>query len=55
MVARELQADETEAGIVIAFSNRGTINTQVDARSVVAAAGVAGLVLFILTRIFRRG
>lgn len=54
MVARELQADETEAGIVIAFSQRGTINAQVDARTVVAAAGVVGLVLFVLGRIFRR-
>jgi hypothetical protein len=54
MVARELQSDETEAGIVIAFSQRGTINTQVDARTVIAAAGVVGLVLFVLGRIFRR-
>jgi preprotein translocase subunit Sec61beta len=54
MVARELQSDETEAGIVIAFSQRGTVNAQVDARSVVVAAGVIGLVLFVLGRIFRR-
>ena len=54
VIARDLQADETEAGIVIAFSQQGTINTAVDGRTIVAAAGVAGIVLFALGRLFRR-
>ncbi|MDJ0959079.1 MAG: hypothetical protein QNJ88_00375 [Acidimicrobiia bacterium] len=54
VIARDLQADETEAGIIIAFSQQGTINTAVDGRIVVAAAGVIGVVVFFLSRIFRR-
>ncbi len=54
VIARELQADETEAGIVIAFSQQGSMSTAVDGRTIVAAAGVFGLVLFVLGRLFRR-
>ncbi len=54
VVARNLDAADVEAGAVVAFNVKGTVNAQVDARSIVAGAAVFAIVLAVLGRLLRR-
>ena len=54
ILARDLSAENTEAGFVIAFRADGAIRAQMDAQSIVLAAGAFAVVLFLLGRLFRR-